>query len=166
MGRMFDKKGRLNIPLSGGPQMLGKRVEQKGDQVIVKEAFCPEGHNLVSDIEVDGEKGLHLIYTNDDGTRETEVVLSPVLRACSKTILHGEAFKNGEIIKILCPDCRTQLPILVNCECGAPIYLFFLDKDMDRLCGHSLCSRVGCNRASQLRYAEDVFREAIKHVSF
>jgi hypothetical protein len=146
---MFNSKGKLNIPKSA------KHVKEKAGAVVVNEAYCPEGHSVMSDVEIEGEKGLHFIYTNEAGDKETDIVISPVLRKCQKTILKGEPFKEGEKVKILCAECRTELPVMHHCECGAPIYMFYLDDRRNPHYAHTFCSRIGCVKASRLRMADD-----------
>jgi len=153
MSSMFNRNGKLRIPVPS------KVVKEKKGQMVVNEAFCPEGHSLMSEVEIDGERGMRFLYTNDAGDKETDIVISPVVRKCKKTILKGDPFGEGETVKILCPTCRTELPILHDCECGAHIYLFYLDDTKNARYAHSFCSRVGCDKASQLRLADDVISE-------
>ena len=166
MGKTFDEKGKLNIPVAGSIGIPRSKVHKKGDQLIINEAYCPKGHSLISDVQVDGEPGLHFIYTNAADTKETDIVISSVVKKCRKKILKGEAFKKNEIVKILCPTCRTKLDILFNCECGAPIYVFYLDKKHNYYYGQSLCSRIGCVKASQLRFSQDALQEFITKYTF
>jgi len=166
MGHMFMKDGKLNIPVSGGIDMSKGNIVQEGDEIIVNEAYCSQGHSLISDIEIEGRKGIHFIYADESGERETEIVISPIVRKARKTILKGEPFHDGETVKILCPTCREELPILVNCECGAPIYLFYLDKELNHRYAHSFCSRIGCVKASRLRLSDDVLREIVDKNAF
>ena len=109
MTNQFDGKGRMIFPLAANIHVPSGIVNKKGDAVIVTEAFCSNGHSLISDVKVDSEPGLHFIYTNKDGTKETDIVISPVVRKCMKKILKGTAFKRDEIVKILCPTCRTEM---------------------------------------------------------
>ncbi len=156
MSSMFNRNGKLKIPIPA------KTVKEKKGEWVVNEAFCPEGHSLMSDMKIEGERGMHFLYTNEMGDKETDIVISPVVRRCQKTILKGEAFGEGETVKILCPTCRTELPILHDCECGAHIYLFYLDDSRNPRYAHSFCSRIGCNKASELRYPADEIRELMQ----
>jgi len=156
MSGMFHSNGKLKIPV---PR---KHVRQKSGKLVVNEAYCPQGHNLMSEVKVDDERGIRLIYTDESGAKETEIVISPVVGKCEKRVLKGEAFKDGDIVKILCPDCRMELPVLCDCECGAPIYLFYLDNSMNPRYAQSVCSRVGCVRASELRHTEDEIRRHLE----
>lgn len=166
MDRIFNEKGELVIPLKKNGKSLKRKIEQKGNKIVVNEAYCSNGHSLMSDVKIQGEKGIHFIYTDEKGFKEIDIVISPVVRKCIKKILKGEAFKRGETVKILCPSCRTELPVLFNCECGAPIYLFYIDKQLDHNFGQSFCSRIGCVKSSQLRFSKDVLREFMHGHSF
>lgn len=166
MGKMFNFKGKLNIPIKGKISIPKTKVDMKHGELIVKEAYCPKGHNLMSDVKINNQIGIHFIYTDQEGNKETEIVLSSFVGECRKKILKGKPFNKGEIIRILCPTCRTELPILFDCQCGAPIYLFYIDKRLDNQYGQSLCSRIGCAKASQLRFSRDALREFIQKHSF
>jgi hypothetical protein len=166
MATKFNKKGQLNIPLSGKIILPKRKVAKKQSDLVVKEAYCPNGHNLLSDEKIDNQKSQHFIYASRRGNREAEILITSVLGKCSKKYLNGEPFRKGEIIRILCPTCRGELPILVNCECGAPIYLFYIDRRLDHNFGQSLCARIGCVKASQLRFSQDVLREFINNYGF
>jgi Zn finger protein HypA/HybF involved in hydrogenase expression len=165
MGEMFNAKGKLNIPLEGTISIPKSKIQKKAGELVVNEAYCPKGHSLMSEVKIDNESGIHFIYTNKTGKRETDIVISPVVRKCRKKILKGEGFSKNEIVKILCPRCRTELDVLFDCECGAPIYLFYINKQRNYYYGQSFCSRIGCVKASQLRFSQDMLQEfIIKHV--
>ena len=161
MGKMFDSKGKLHIPLQAKIALPSDNVKEKSGELIVTEAYCGNGHNLMSDVEIDGYKGINLIYTNADRDRKAEIVITSIVGKCEKKILKGEAFNEDETVKILCPKCHEELPILLNCECGAPIYLFYIDDKLDHNYGQSLCSRIGCIKSSRLRFSQDVLRETM-----
>jgi len=166
MSRIFDANGSLHIPVQGEVLLPKEKAIVEGGEVVLTEAYCPLGHNLMSDVEVDGHKGIHFIYTDAVGEKETDIVISAVVGKCKKAILKGEPFKKGETVTILCPECRTELPVLSNCECGARIYLFFIDKQLHHNYGQSFCSRVGCVKASQLRFSQDVLRDIVNEYGF
>jgi len=167
MGKMFDLSGKLSIPLQGKVTLPKGVASKKSSHVIVTEAYCAKGHSLISDVKVDNQLGIHFIYTDSKNEkRETEIVISPAVRKCKKKILSGEPFKKGEVVKIVCPSCRTELPILFNCECGAPVYLFYIDNRLDHHFGQSFCSRIGCVKASQLRFSHDAMKDFINKYSF
>jgi hypothetical protein len=166
MGKIFDAKGKLNIPLEETISIPESKIKKRAGEIVVNEAYCPKGHSLMSEVEVDNEPGLHFIYTDKAGKKETDIVISSVVRKCRKKILKGKAFEKGEIVKILCPICRTELDVMFDCECGAPIYLFYLDKQRNNNYGQSFCSRIGCVKASQLRFSQDMLQEFMIKYAF
>jgi hypothetical protein len=166
MGKIFDKKGKLNIPVAGSIGIPKSKIQKKGQKLVISKAFCPKGHTLISDVQVDGEPGLHFIYTNKAGTKETDIVISSAVKKCRKKVLKGESFNKNDIVKILCPTCRTELDVLFDCECGAPIYIFYLDKKHNYYYGQSFCSRIGCVKASQLRFSQDMLQEFMAKHAF
>ena len=156
MRDMFNAKGRLNIPVEATISIPKSKIQKKAGQLIVNEAYCPKGHSLISEVKIDNERGLHFIYTDKKAEKETDIIISSVVKKCRKKILKGEGFGKNEIVKILCPKCRTELDVLLDCECGAPIYIFYIDKQLNCYFGQSFCSRIGCVRASQLRFTKDI----------
>jgi len=166
MSKKSDVGDTLYVPVSGEIMMPRDKVVARGGQFILTEAYCPLGHSLISDVEIGGHKGIRFIYTDRDGERETDVVISPVIHKCDKKVLKGQAFKKGETVTVLCPDCKTELPILSTCECGAPVYLFFIDKQLHHNYGHSFCSRIGCVKSSRLRFSQEVLRGILNEHGF
>ena len=84
MGKMFDEKGKLNIPVAGSISIPKSKIHKKGNQLIISKAYCPKGHSLMSNVQVDGEPGLHFIYTNKADTKETDIVISSVVKNAEK----------------------------------------------------------------------------------
>ncbi len=135
MGKMFDSKGRLKIPAK----------DVKREELIVKEAYCPEGHNLVTDMHlINGYPGIELAFRKENG-EEGMVVLSPVLGDRTAIFLKGNV-EEGEVVKFLCPVCERPLPILTTCDfCGqGNIYVLFLDTDFSFNNAITFCSKRGC----------------------
>jgi len=166
MGNIYKKDGRLNFPIFEELHLPQGKVDEKEGRIILHEAYCPQGHNLISSIKIDDYNGIQFIYTDQDQKREAEVIISPFVGACTKVILKGEHFRDGEIVKIFCPQCRTELPTLSICECEAPIYLFFLDSTLKSTYGQSFCSRIGCSKSSRLRFSRDVVDEFMQKYCF
>jgi hypothetical protein len=158
MSKVFNNKGGLIIPIKGSVNLPENNIKQGKENLIVKEAYCSNGHSLISATKIDNENGINFIYTDKDGKKETDIVISSVVGSCEKELLKGSSLNNNDLVKILCPSCRTELPILLDCECGAPIYLFYIDKQLKHNYGQSLCSRIGCSKSSQLRFSQDVIR--------
>ena len=166
MREQFDSKGRMIFPIAATINMPAAIANRKGGKVIVTEAFCSNGHSLMSKVRIDGEPGIHFIYASQGGKKKTDVVISPVVGECMKKILKGAALKQDDVVRILCPTCFTELPVLFDCECGAPIYLFYLDRRLRHSYGQSFCSRIGCTKASRLRFSQDVLDDFINSHGF
>ena len=166
MGKIFDSKGKLHIPLQTKITLPDGKVKGKSDELVINEAYCQNGHSLMSNVEINGHKGIHLIYTDSEGAEEAEIVITSIVGKSDKKILKGKAFSENKTVRILCPRCHEELPILLNCECGAPIYLFYIDDKLDHNYGQSLCSRIGCVKSSRLRFSQDVLRETMNNYSF
>jgi hypothetical protein len=158
MQSIFDDSGRLIIP-DIDRHLHRWSVATAGDQQIVTQAYCPSGHSLISDQHIDGHPALHFLYQSQDATRHAHVLISPIVGCRIKTFLSGDAFEPGEIVRVLCPICRIEMPILSQCSCGAPIHLFYMDRQFDHRVGQSFCARIGCIAASQLRCCDDLLRE-------
>ncbi|HJO91866.1 MAG TPA: hypothetical protein QF753_00565 [Victivallales bacterium] len=155
MGDMFDSGGKLNIPEDAAGSIPSVKIDNITKEHIIKRAYCPKGHSLISNIKIEGEKGIHLLLSDKNAINETYIVLSPVIGINDSIILIGKPFNNGEIIKASCPICRTELDILHNCPCDAPIYIMYLDKCFDKNFAQTFCSRVGCCKSSALTLSEE-----------
>jgi len=165
MSEMFDANGRLHIPVNekGKVRFPKSKLEVSDEKYIIKEAFCPNGHSLISDTRINGFGGIHLIFTDLNDLKEVEIIISPVIGERKVMVQKGDVFKDGEIIKALCPICRTELEILFDCECGAHVYVFYLDSLLDHNYGQSFCSRIGCSKSSRLRYSEEALHDYFKY---
>ena len=164
MGEMFGADGRLHIPVSikGNVKLPTSKVEVNKEKFIIKEAYCPNGHSLISDTRINGYGGIHFIFTDINETKEVDIIISPVIGERKVMVQKGDVFKDGEIIKSLCPVCRTEMEILFDCECGAHVYVFYLDRQLDHNYGQSFCSRIGCVKSSRLRYSEEALHDFFK----
>ena len=166
MNRKYDSNGKLRIPIVGKIAIPEDKVATKSGNVIVDKAYCPNGHDIMSGTKVNGHKGINFIYSALDGSREVNLVLSSVVGKTDKVILSGEPFSDGEIIKILCPTCHVELDVLVTCECGAPVYIFYLDKQRRHQYGQSFCSRIECSKSSRFKFSQEVLADFIKDNCF
>ena len=122
--------------------------------IVVTQAFCPNGHNLIVDFDkepydfesdFDGFPGLKIRLESD--TESGDVVLSP---------FHGDSSKKGKTdwragtkVNILCPHCRTPLPRLASCRCPdngdlVKVYLSPALTDSNVL---AFCNVWGCRRS-------------------
>ena len=162
MGHMFNPDGKLHIPILDKLKHSDSKLDTEGDRIIVKEAYCSKGHSLMSKIKINGRKGVKLFLTDTENKRDTEIVVTPILEEHQIITLSGDVFKEGEIIKAYCSTCHTELEVLVNCECGAHIYVFYLDDHLDRNFGISFCSKIGCTKSSKLRLSEDALMDYLR----
>ncbi len=161
---MFKKDGRLKIPECEKFALKGDKVEENEGKLVLREAYCARGHSLMSQVKIDDHSGIQFVYKGREN--ETEIVISPVVGERTKVILTGESFGKGEVVTVLCPTCRSELPVLFNCECGAHIYLFYIDRSLENNYGQSFCARIGCARSSRLRFAKDLLNEFIQEYCF
>ena len=148
MGTMFNRNGTLNFP--DLEEQVRHQAIAKSRKSVIKSAFCPNGHDLISSLKIDGYNGIHFIYKELKDGREAQIVITAIVGDCTKVYLTGEPFEDNEIVSIFCPICGEELPKHDTCECGVYDYLFFLDKKLSTDCAQTFCSRVGCNRASKL----------------
>ena len=159
MSKIFNEDGTLYIPIGGKLRLPEDKVIEVHGKAVITEAYCKNGHNLISEVRINEQNGLKFIYTNEEGTKEAEIVISAVVGDRTKVNLDKNTFETGEMVKVLCPMCKKELPILFMCECKAPIYLIYLDKRSNPRYAQSFCSRIGCTKASRLRFSQDALTE-------
>lgn len=133
-------------------------VEEEEGSVVIA-GYCSNGHSLISDVKIDQHPGIGLVYKSLDQKKESEIVISAMVGETHKVIIKGEPFEKGERVCVYCPTCREELPILFNCKCSAPIYMFFLDRDLHYNRGQSFCSRVGCADSSRSLLSNQALKE-------
>ncbi len=82
--------------------------------IIVTQAFCPNGHNLVG-------KGRHtfdgypsITIKVSDGSQESLVELSPFHGDSTK---FGMEYPAGTKLSLMCPECGVELPAAGPCQC-------------------------------------------------
>ncbi len=166
MSKIFNEDGTLYIPISGRVALPKDKIIEEQGKVVVTEAYCQNGHSLISDVKINEQNGLNFIYTNQERKKEAEIVISAVVGDRTKVNLDDTKFDQEEVVKILCPTCRNELPVLFMCECDAPIYLIYLDKRTNPRHAQSFCSRIGCKKASRLRFSQDALTEFKNLYSF
>ena len=128
MNKIFNQDGTLYIPISTKLKLPKDKFIEAEGKVVITEAYCQNGHSLISDVKINEQNGLNFIYTDQERTKEGEIVISAVVGDRTKVDLDKTIFDKEEIVKILCPTCRNELPVLFMCDCGAPIYLIYIDK--------------------------------------
>ena len=146
MGYKFDEHGFMVIPDPREAKQK-REIEQSidGKIVVVRHAFCPDGHDVMSEsVNFNGHDGIHLKIRRPDGD-EGDMILSPIFR--DQTIVYmGTKPAAGEKLDVFCPICGVKLPILSQCEnCdGGEIRVLSLSKEFDIANGIAFCDMVGC----------------------
>ncbi len=88
-----------------------------GSFIIVTQAFCPSGHDLVAfpGASFDGFPGISIRVIA--GGKDQVITLSP---------MHGDArnegadeFEAGSSCRLSCPVCDEELPVFASCDCGS-----------------------------------------------
>ena len=166
MGKMFNEDGTLYIPISGRIKLPADKIIEVQGKAVVTEAYCQNLHSLISDVQINEQNGLKFIYTDQEGKKEAEIVISAAVGDRTKVNLSKATFDKEEIVRVLCPTCRNELPVLFMCDCGAPIYLIYLDERTNPRHAQSFCSRIGCTKASRLRFSQDALTEFKDRYSF
>jgi hypothetical protein len=144
-------KARIKIASVPPPDSSIIRVDDVF--IVVTQAFCPKGHNLVENDndQFDGYPGIKLLLESDLG--ESGVVyLSP---------FHGDGSKKGKTdwpigtkLRIRCPTCGEQLPVLAKCHCdpsispnGGDLVKLFLSPALTDSHILALCNVWGCRKS-------------------
>ncbi len=159
MGYKFDEKGYMVMPEP-------KKDQGKDDRkcLLVKEAFCQNGHNLIwEDADFNGHGGIRLLVKDNHGN-EGHVILSPIYGDTTKVTL-GIKLKEGERVKLCCPHCSEELPTLKPCDwCeGGEIKTISLRKPFDYNQAIGLCDLVGCHNSVFYTAGELVTDDMLKY---
>lgn len=151
MGNMKEPKeqsSKHGIVLFPNP-IKRSQIRRKRDVLVIKECYCQNGHNLVTDQAIfDSHRGIVLKVKKDN--KEGLVALSPLYGYKSR-VSFGLSFYTDEVWEPLCPECGERLPTVSTCECESEMFSLFLDKNADFANCMILCSRVDCEH-SELRY--------------
>ena len=103
--------------LISNPPQPNSSIKQVDDVfIVVTQAFCPNGHNLINskNEHFDGHPGIKLKLVTSN--KASEIFLSPFHGDHSKK---GDTdWSDGEKFDIRCPICDTSLPTLAKCHCG------------------------------------------------
>jgi len=145
--KRFDKKGMLVIP-----NPLSGRVAAKGNVLMIREIYCPNGHSLVTNRAVfNGYPGVLLgVRHNDD---EGFVALSPVFGDKARISL-GIDLEEGQLLTLFCPDCEAELPVHSHCPCGGELIALFLTSEAEFSDCVGICNRVDCVNAELIDSGE------------
>jgi hypothetical protein len=148
--RDIDKK---RVRITAAPPKDSAIVKVDEVFIVVTQAFCQNGHNLVQDggESFDGYPGIQLLL--DDGKGHTgSFFLSP---------FHGDGSKKGKTdwavgtkLQIRCPTCKTSLPVLAKCHCdpqispnGGDLVKLFLSPALTDSHILALCNVWGCRKS-------------------
>ena len=112
------------------------------DVAIIEEAYCPNGHRLISDeILFCDFKAIHVKIRNKKFL--TDLFISPLVGDKSKLSLDTSLDKNI-IYEFLCPECRTRLTVASPCSCGGELMALYLDSSLKLSNSVTVCNRFGC----------------------
>jgi len=120
----------------------------RGVTIVITQAFCPNGHNLVrrNDVLFDGYPGVSLFV--ECGDFADEVILSPIHGDHAK-IGMPRAVLDGTRCVIRCPECEVELPKIADCGCehGGDLVGLYLREDRSEGDVVGVCNILGCYRS-------------------
>jgi len=145
----FDQKGMMVFPNPGKIKAAGKPE----NLLVIKQCFCPNGHDLVSDRAVfDNFNGIMLKVRR--GQEEGHVALNPVY-GLKHRISIGIKLEKNDLLEVLCPECGVAIPEFSSCSCGGKLVALFLESRADFTNSVLICNRVDCHNA-QLRLQNEL----------
>ena len=113
--------------------------------LVIRQCFCPNGHNLVSDQAVfDHFNGIMLKVGK--GAEEGRVALNPVYGLKHRIAL-GIHLVKGDLLEVACPECGATMPVYSACSCGGKLVALFLEPKADFTNSILICNRVDCHNA-------------------
>lgn len=156
----FDQKGMMLFPGPGNVREAAKMT----NLLVIKECYCLNGHNLVSDQAVfDGFSGIVLKVRN--AGQEGLVALNPVYGLKHRFSMNIKLVK-GDLLEVLCPECGTAMPVYSGCSCGGDLVALFLDRKPDFMNSILVCNRVDCHNAQIRLHNEIVHYDGMGDVMF
>lgn len=142
------KKGAVEVrkPV---PEALEAIEVVPGVTIVITQAFCPNGHNLVrqnTDALFDGYPGICL-YLEAAGW-EGEVTLSPIHGDHSKVGMPA-SIPEGTRCIVRCPVCEAELPRITDCGCahGGDLVGIYLRPSLAPGDVVGVCNILGCYRS-------------------
>ncbi len=127
------------------------REEPSDVMIILTQAFCPNGHNVVrrDDVLFEGHPGICLVVRHQEFSGD--VVLSPIHGdhtrvGAPQTLVEGTKFK------LCCPECGVELPTIAPCRChaGGELKGLYLDKNKPNGQTVAICDVYGCHNSKVL----------------
>jgi hypothetical protein len=120
------------------------KPEQK-ELIVIRECFCPNGHNLVtSKVKFNDRDGI--LLTIKRKSKKGKIALSPVYGDKSRISIDVD-LKEGDLVQLFCPDCKVKLSTYADCECGGELVVMFTQPAIDYKNCIGICNRVGCRHA-------------------
>lgn len=154
---IFDKEGRLLIPLSDRKSRLKKEEDKL--RYIIEHAYCPNGCSIIdSKNKINGFPGLRIKFKREG--MEGEFVISAIEGDFDKIILSGE-LKEGVKDELYCPHCGIMFKKLVNCNCkpDADMVVVGLTPELDFNEAITFCNVTGCHNGTFIKSGE-----VIRHI--
>jgi hypothetical protein len=156
----FDQKGMMIFP---NPVKI-KETAKLTDLLVIEACYCPNGHNLVTDQAVfDGFNGIVLKVRN--AGNEGLVALNPVYGLKHRFSFDIKLVK-GDLLEVICPECRALLPVYSACSCGGDLVALFLNEKPDFTNSILICNRVDCHNAQIRLHNELVHYDGMGQVMF
>ena len=138
---------KLKVPDGGPAPSPETKVETVEDVfVVLTQAYCPKGHNLIDDstVHFDGNPGISLAV---DTGEETDIVVSSPIHGDHRKA-HSVAFRIGTKLDIKCPTCGTELDVLLPCSCGkGELVNLYLTSELTEGQVAAICNVWGCPRS-------------------
>ncbi|MCU0370648.1 MAG: hypothetical protein MUC31_04485 [Bacteroidales bacterium] len=158
--KRFDQKGMMIFP---SPEKI-KKVAKIENLIVIKQCYCPNGHNLVTDqADFDGFSGI-VLKVRKPG-QEGLVALNPVY-GLKHRIAMNVKLVHDELLEILCPECGVALPVYSECSCGGSLVTLFLGDPVDFTNSVLVCNRVDCQNAQIRVHNEMVHYDGMGQVMF
>lgn len=108
------------------------------------EYFCHNGHSLLcEEVKVNNSASIKLLFAT--ANKEGLVYLSPEQ---DKNIIKAETeFKDNELLRIMCPECKEELDNIAPCKCsnGSKFVALYLNRNRSFNDSVGLCNRWKCS---------------------
>ncbi len=120
-------------------------IKDEQGRIVLTQAFCPEGHSLITDeAQFDGYNGIKVLGLYDG--KEYTIILSPIMHDKRKQC---PEFPDGAIVDLVCPVCKKPLPRIAPCGCqlGSFYRQVYLTPHGDKGSSIGICDAYGCPRS-------------------
>ena len=140
---------KKDLQVSDDSQILLEEQQPSSEvTIVVTQAFCPRGHNLISpdNHRFDGQPGIRLGIA--DGDNKGEVVLSPIHGDARKLFdISPEPRQGTKLSSIVCPFCGVELPTLGGCviKDGGGLRGLYLTPRLSKGYAALICDVWGCS---------------------